>query len=215
MHLYFAPLACSAATRIALYEAGAEADFIYVDIHTKPGVRELSDGTDYHAINPMGQVPALRTSDGEILTENPVVLQYVADSYPEARLAPASGIGRYRLQQWLNFIATELHKATFIPLLERSSPEGAKAFARQKLPIRFGYLEKHLEGRTFLLDTFSVADAYLVTVLNWSPYAGIDLTEWPRVSTYFRALSKRPAVARALAEESEAFAAEQARRRVA
>ncbi|HEV2270883.1 MAG TPA: glutathione binding-like protein [Steroidobacteraceae bacterium] len=215
MQVYFAPLACSAATRIALYEAGGNADFIYVDIHTNPRVRVLEDGTDYYAINPMGQVPAIRTAAGEILTENPVVLQYVADSYPEAQLAPAHGIGRYRLQQWLNFIATELHKATFIPLLDRSSPDGAKTFARQKLPIRFGHLESHLEGRAFLLDAFSVADAYLVTVLNWSPYAGIDLTEWPRISAYFRTLSTRPTVARALAEESAAFAAEQARRRVA
>lgn len=215
MQVYFAPLACSAATRIALYEAGARADFIYVDIHTSPSVRVLADGADYFAINPMGQVPALRTEAGEIITENPVVLQYVADSYPEAQLAPPSGIGRYRLQQWLNFIATELHKATFIPLLDRSSPDGAKAFARQKLSIRFRRLEQHLEGRSFLLDAFSVADAYLVTVLNWSPYAGIDLTEWPRLNAYFRALLQRPAVARALAEESEAFAAEQARRQVA
>jgi glutathione S-transferase len=215
MQVYFAPLACSAATRIALYEAGGKADFIYVDIHTSPHVRVLEGGTDYYAINPMGQVPAIRTTAGEILTENPVVLQYVADSYPEAQLAPAHGMGRYRLQQWLNFIATELHKATFIPLLDRSSPDGAKAFARQKLPIRFGHLDSHLEGRAFLLDEFSVADAYLVTVLNWSPHAGIDLTAWPRVNAYFRTLSKRPTVARALAEESAAFAAEQARRRVA
>lgn len=215
MQVYFAPLACSAATRIALYEAGATADFIYVDIHTNPRARMLADGADYHAINPMGQVPALRTAAGEILTENPVVLQYVADSYPEAQLAPAAGMGRYRLQQWLNFIATELHKATFIPLLDRSSPEGAKAFARQKLPRRFGYLESQLAGRAFLLDAFSVADAYLVTVLNWSPYAGIDLAEWPQVDAYFRRLSKRPTVVRALAEESKAYAAEQARCRVA
>lgn len=215
MQVYFAPLACSAATRIALYEAGATADFTYVDIHSNPRVRALADGADYFAINPMGQVPAIRTAEGEILTENPVVLQYVADSYPEARLAPAQGIGRYRLQQWLNFIATEVHKATFIPLLDRNSPEGAKAFARQKLPLRFGHLESHLEGRSYLLDTFSVADAYLVAVLNWSPYAGVDLGEWPRVHAYFRTLSQRPAAARALAEEAEAFAAEQARRRVA
>jgi glutathione S-transferase len=215
MQLYFAPLACSAATRIALYEAGATAEFIYVDIHAAPGTRVLADGSDYYAINPMGQVPALRTAAGEILTENPAVLQYVADSYPEARLAPAAGMGRYRLQQWLNFIATELHKATFIPLLERSSPDGAKAFARQKLPLRLGQLESQLERRTFLLDSFSVADAYLVTVLNWSPYAGIDLAQWPRTNSYFRTLSTRPSVARALTEESEAYATEQTRRRIA
>lgn len=213
MQLYVAPLACSAATRIALYEAGGTAEFVYVDIHTNPRVRVLPDGADYFAVNPMGQVPALRTAAGEILTENPVVLQYVADSYPEAQLAPRSGIERYRLQQWLNFIATELHKATFIPLLDRSSPDGAKAFARQKLPVRFGHLDGHLAGRAYLLNAFSVADAYLVTVLNWAPHAGVDLAEWPRVNAYSRTLSQRPAVARALAEEADAFAAEQGRRR--
>jgi len=103
------------------------------------------------------------------------VLQYLADQFPEAQLAPQSGLERYRLQQWLNFIATELHKATYIPLLLSGIPEGAKTFARQKLPLRFTNLNRHLEGRSFLLDRFSVADAYLVTVLNWSPYAGIDL----------------------------------------
>lgn len=215
MQLYFAPLACSAATRIALYEAGASAQFIYVDIHTDPKVRVLADGSDFHAINPMGQVPALRTDEGEILSENPVILQYVADSYPGARLAPPAGIPRYRLQQWLNFIATELHKATYIPLLGRNNPEGAKAFAREKLPLRFAHLQTHLQGRSFLLDDFTVADAYLATVLNWSPFAGIDLSEWPGINAYFQALQRRPAVARALAEERDAYAAEVASRRVA
>jgi glutathione S-transferase len=212
MQLYFAPLACSAATRIALYEAGAAADYIYVDIHTKPGRRELADGTDFHAINPMGQVPALRTAEGEVITENAAVLQYVADLYPHAKLAPPAGVERYRLQQWLNFVATELHKATFIPLLDRSSPEGAKAFARQKLPQRFGRLSEHLKGRSFLLDTFTVADAYLVTVLNWAPYAGVDLAAWPRLNTYLQVLAKRPSVARGLTEEANAYAEEVGRR---
>lgn len=215
MQLYFAPLACSAATRIALYEAGASAQFTYVDIHSDPRSRRLADGSDFHAINPMGQVPVLRTDAGEILTENPVILQYVADAYPAARLAPPPGIGRYRLQEWLNFIATELHKATYIPLLGRNNPEEVKAFAREKLPLRLSHVQKQLEGRSFLLGEFTVADAYLVTVLNWSPYAGIDLSEWPGISAYFQSLQRRPAVARALAEERDAYAAEIASRRVA
>ena len=212
MDLYFAPLACSLATRIALYEAGAKADYLYVDIHTHPKDRQLADGSDYFAINPMGQVPAIRTDAGELITENTVVLQYVADQFPQSQLAPAGGIQRYRLLQWLNFIATELHKATYIPLLDRNSNDGAKTFARQKLPLRFNRLNEHLQGRNFLLEGFTVADAYLFTILNWSPYAGIDLGAWPAVSAYFQRLSQRPSIARALTEEAELFAQEQRRR---
>ena len=212
MDLYFAPLACSMASRIAVYEANAAANFIFVDIHSHPEKRLLADGSDYLAINPMGQVPAIRTDDGHVIAENPVVLQYVADLYPEARLAPTGGVERYRLLQWLNFISTELHKATYIPLLNRSSAEGAKAFAREKLPLRMRHLSDHLRGRSFLLEGFTVADAYLVTALNWSPYAGIALSEWPEVNAYFQRLIQRPSVARALAEEGKLFAEEQKRR---
>lgn len=212
MDLYFAPLACSMATRIAIYEANAAANFIYVDIHTNPQARLLSDGGDYYAVNPMGQVPAIRTDDGELIAENPVVLQYVADRYPQSQLAPQNGLERYRLLQWLNFISTELHKATYIPLLSRSSNDGAKAFAREKLPLRMRHLDGQLRGRGFLLQNFTVADAYLVTALNWSPYAGIELSEWPEVNAWFRRLIQRPSVARALAEETRLFAEEQKRR---
>jgi glutathione S-transferase len=212
MDLYFAPLACSMASRIALYEAGAAVNFVYVDIHTNPKTRLLADGSDYFPINPMGQVPAIRTDAGELITENTAVLQYVADQFPQSQLAPAGGIHRYRLSQWLNFIATELHKATYIPLLDRNSNDGAKAFARQKLPLRFDRLSQHLDGRSLLLEGFTVADAYLFTILNWSPYAGIDLAAWPAVSAYFQRLSQRPSIARALAQESELFAQEQRRR---
>ena len=129
MELYFAPLACSLATRIALYEADAEAEFTRVDTKTK----RVADGSDFFAVNPMGQVPVLRTDDGALLTENPAVLQYVADRYPRSRLAPQGGFERYGLQQWLNFITSELHKVVFIPLLDPKAPEGAKSFAGQKV----------------------------------------------------------------------------------
>jgi glutathione S-transferase len=215
MKLYYAPLACSLAMRISLYEAGGSADFIYVDIHTNPHARLLADGSDYYAINPMGQVPAIRTADGQLITENPAVLQYIADQYPQSQLAPRSGIERYQLQQWLNFISTELHKATFIPLLNRNSPDGAKAFARQKLPVRFNHLSRELHGRSFLLQSFTVADAYLFTVLNWASYAAIELSEWPEVQAYFQRVSERPSVAKALVEEARLYAEEQARRAVA
>jgi glutathione S-transferase len=109
------------------------------------------------------------------------VLQYVADHFPAAGLAPVGGPERYRLQQWLNFIGTELHKGTYIPLLDENAPAGAKDYARDKAALRLGYLDRHFAGHEFLLEKFSVADAYLVTVLNWSQASGIDLGEWPNV----------------------------------
>ncbi len=211
MELYFSPLSCSMATRIALYEAGASATFQPVDLRAK----RTADGRDFLAINPMGQVPVLRTDEGELLWENPAVLQFVADSYPAAKLAPAGGIARARLQQWLNFICTELHKAVFIPLLDRTSNDGAKDFARGKADQRFGYLNAYLAGREFLLDGFTVADAYLVVVLNWARFSGVDLTAWPALTAYAERLQQRPSVARAMAEEFALYKGEQARREAA
>ena len=211
MDVYFAPLACSMATRIALYEAGASANFIAVDTKKK----RLADGSDFHAINPMGQVPTLCTDAGELLTENPVVLQYVADLFPESGLAPRGGMPRYRLQQWLNFISTEMHKQVFIPLLDSTSNDGARAFARDKAPLRLRTLNTQLDGREHLLDGFTVADAYLVTVLNWGRFSGIGLAPYPAVQAYFQRQTARPSVARAMTEELALFQAEQARRSAA
>jgi glutathione S-transferase len=211
MELYFAPLACSMATRIALYEAGAHALFRQVDTRTKRN----ADGSDFFAVNPMGQVPVLRTDTGELLTENPVVLQYVADQHPGSGLAPQSGMPRYRLQQWLNFITSELHKLVFNPLLDPKSSDGAKAFARDKAAQRFSYLNDHLAGHDTLLDRFTVADAYLVVVLNWAVFTGIDLAQWPAVQAYFQRMRERPSVARALAEEFALYKQEQSRRAAA
>ncbi len=200
MKLFFAPLACSLATRIALYECEANAQFELVDIHSDSYDRPLPDGRDFRAINPMGQVPALLTDDGQLLTENPAVLLYVAETHPASGLAARNG-ERYRLFEWLNFISTELHKATFIPLLDPNNAVEVRDYARHKLPVRFGRLERHLVGRASLLERFTVADCYLVTVLNWAPACGIDLSQWPAIKAYFSAASKRPAVARALQEE--------------
>jgi glutathione S-transferase len=215
MQLYFGPLACSMATRIALYEAGADAQFTYVDTRAK----RTAAGEDFLAINPLGQVPALRLDDGpeggDVVFENQAILQYVADRYPEAKLAPPPGRERVRLQQWLSFVATELHKAVFIPLLAQDAPEGAKAYARQLAPKRFALLERHLAGREFLLDRFTVADAYLTTVLNWGRAAGIDYAEWPAVKDYFSRMLKRPSIAKALAEEFAIYQEQQARRQAA
>lgn len=200
MDLYFSPLACSLGARIALYEAGAEADFHRVDAPSK-----TVEGTDFRLINAKGLVPALRTHDGEVITENAAVLQYIADRHPDAGLAPASGLERYRLQQWLSFIGTELHKAVFAPLLGRSSNEGAKTYARALAEERFAYLNEHLRNREFLISRFSVADCYLAAVLNWAGFVQMDLTQYPAVAAYRERLMARPSVARAMAEEMALF----------
>lgn len=196
MDVYYSPLACSLASRIALYEAGADARFHRVD--TKAG--RLADGTDYRAVNPKGLVPAIRTPQGEVLTENAAVLQYIADAHPAAKLAP-EGFQRYRLQQWLNFISSELHKFVFTPLLTPKFDAAAKALAVEAGRERFAYLNEHLTGREWLLDDFSVADAYLAAVLNWAQAVQFDLDAYPAVTAYRDRLRARPAVARALGEE--------------
>ena len=200
MDLYFAPLSCSLATRIALYELDLPAAFHEVTLSTK---RLTDDQSDYLAINPKGQVPALRTSSGAILTEGSAVLQYVADLDPEHRLAPLPGtFERSLLQQWLNYTSTEIHKAVFFTLFNPASPPEAKAFARDiLLPSRYDYLVRHLAQRDYVLDTFSVADAYLVTSLNWAAPAGVDLSAWPVLQAYHARIAQRPAVARAIGEE--------------
>lgn len=211
MQLYFSPLACSMATRIALYEAGAEAIFTQVDTREK----RVSDGSGFLAINPLGQVPVLRTDEGELLTENQVILQYVADRFPAAQLAPSDGFSRYKLQQWLSFIATELHKLVYTPLLDPAADAGAKAFAHEKARSRFAYLDQHLQGRDTLLDTFSIADAYLTTVMNWRVATDLDLSAYPALLAYHRAMLQRPSIAKAVAEERALYAAEEARRKAA
>jgi glutathione S-transferase len=198
------------ATRIAFYEAGTEANYIYRDRK-----KRLPDGSDFTAINPLGMVPTLRTDEGDILTENGAILQYVADRLPDAHLAPAGGAQRARLQQWLSFIGTELHKAIFIPLLDHKAPAEAKAYALTLVDARFAILEKHLAGREFVLDTFSVADAYLTTVLNWTRAVPVDLNKWPAVKAYHSNIRKRPSVARAWTEELALYGEEEARAKAA
>lgn len=211
MQLYFSPLACSLATRIALYEANADAQFIEVDTKSK----QLRDGSDFYPINPLGQVPVLRTDDGWLLRENTAILPYVADAFPAARLAPAVGTAeRAKLQEWLGFISTELHKGVFVPLLDPHAPADVQIYTRKKVSLRLGVLEEHLRGREFLIEHFTVADAYLVTVLNWAQHSGVDLAEWPSVAAYYERTVHRPQVAKALAEEVALFVEEQARRRV-
>lgn len=199
MDLYFAPLSCSMASRIAFYEAGIDANFHQVVLSTK----QLTTGEPYLEINPKGQVPALRTPDGVVLTEGPAILQFIADQAPASGLAPPAGtMARYSLQQWLNYLSTEVHKAVFYMMFNPASPNEVRAFAREVLlPARYRFLSLHLDGRAYLLDTFTVADAYLVTTLNWAAPAGVDLAQWPVLQAYRNSMMERPAVARATREE--------------
>ena len=215
MELFFSPLACSMSTRIALAEAGAEATLMEVDPHTK---RVLTIGEDYRAVNPLGYVPALRLDDGTVLTENGAILQYVADEFPAAGLAPPESdrLGRARLRQWLSFIGSELHKGLMTPLLGRETPPEVKAWTAEKYLSRLAYLDDKLAGREFLLDRFSVADAYLATVLNWTRATPeIDLAAYPNVKAYLERMRERPSVAGALATEIPLFRAEIARLKAA
>lgn len=213
MDLYFSPLACSMATRVALYEAGADANFLEVDSPTKT---VLNDGSDFRSINPIGLVPTLRTDEGVVLTENAAILQYVADRFPQSGLGTGPGIDRTRLHQWLCFIGTELHKGLFIPVLDRKAPQETKGYALEKNLSRLDYVDNYLKGREYLLDHFSVADAYLVTVINWTMATPpIELSNWPNVKAYYERLRQRPSIAKAIAEEFELYKAEQARKKAA
>ena len=207
MKVYFSPLACSLATRIALYEAGADAEFIEVDGKTK----KTRDGVDYRSVHPLGLVPSIEMDNGELLAENAAVLQYVAERFPDAKLAPTDAIGRARLRQWLCFIGTELHKSIYAPLLHRQSAEAVKTYALSKVELRLGWVARALEGRSFLLDAFSVADAYLLAVLNWSHVTPVPLTPYPAITSFVARMHDRPAVARAFEEEKALYAQELAR----
>ncbi len=200
MDLYFSPLACSLATRISLYEAGADARFLSVNLKTKT----LADGGDFLAVNPKGQVPVVRFEDGAVLTENAAILTYVSSAYPKVG---ATGVNALRLAEWLSFISAELHRGVFGTLLSAKANDGAKAFAREEAIARLAHLDAHLQDRDFLVgETFTVADAYLTTILNWNQIAQIDLAPWPHLVAYHRRMLSRPAVLRAVGEERELYA---------
>ena len=207
MELYFAPLACSMATRIVLDEIGRDATFTEVDTREK---RILAHGGDFLAVNPLGQVPVLRTDDGVLLTENAAILQYVARLAPEAGLLGADR-DLPQLQEWLSFIGAELHKGVFTALLSSKSSEETKAAARKTAEPRLAVLDGRLAGREHLLDRFTVADAYLATVLNWSRASALDLGRWPNVTAYHARMLSRPSLARAVRLERGLYAAELAR----
>jgi glutathione S-transferase len=212
MDLYFSPMACSLASRIALYEAGAkDAQFIEVD----PKTKRTPDGASYLDIYPLGLVPLLWLDDGSFLSENAAILQYIAARYPQAPLAPKDDIERAHLQQWLCFIGTELHKGFFIPLFDQKAPEGTRQHTLKKYESRLKYLNDHLTGRQYLLDRFTVADAYLYTILNWTVPLNVDLARWPAIRSYRESLQTRPSIAKAFLQEMALYKAELARNKAA
>ncbi|OWJ64424.1 glutathione transferase GstA [Inquilinus limosus] len=204
MKLYYAPDTCSFSPHIVLRELGLPYTLVRVDNRTKT----TADGGDFLAINPKGYVAALQLDDGRVLTEGPAILQYLADLKPEAGLAPANGAWeRVRLQEWLAFISSEIH-AGLSPLFNAALPEEAKAVFRDKLARRLAVVETTLQRQDHLLEGgFSVADAYLFTVLGWTRFFAIDLGHWPAIAAYMRRIGARPSVAAALAAEAPAQAA--------
>jgi glutathione S-transferase len=198
MKLYFSPGACSLSPHIALHEAGLPFTTEQVSLATK----KTKSGADYRQINPKGYVPALELDGGELLTEGPAIVQYIADQKPELGLAPAAGtLMRYRLQEMLNYISTELHKA-FGPLFNPKSTDEQKQQARETLSTKFALVSKFLDNQPFLLgDKFTVADGYLYTVLRWAKHVGLDLDKWPVIAAYFTRLGERPGVRAALSAE--------------
>jgi glutathione S-transferase len=197
MKLYFSPGACSLSPHIVLLEAGLAFTSERVDLREK----RTAGGEDYRAINPKGYVPALALDDGTLLTEGPAIVQYLADQAPQAQLLPAVGdVERYKVIGWLNYISTELHK-NFSPLFNPAASEDMKAQARKMLALRLAHVAAALQERDFLGTAFSVADAYLFTVLGWTDFLGFSLAEWPALQAYRARIAARPAVQQALREE--------------
>jgi len=197
MKLYYSPGACSLAPHIAMREAGIPVELKKVDLKAKQ-----VDGGDYKQVNGKGYVPAIQMDDGTVLTEAPVILQYLADQKPESGLAPKPGDkARYKLQEALNFITSELHKGMgsfFSPAMN----DGWRQAMTERLGLRFDWLAKQLEGKQYLMgDKFSVADAYLFTILNWAPIVKFDLGKWPALTDYHKRVAARPKVQEALKAE--------------
>jgi glutathione S-transferase len=195
MKLYYSPGACSLSPHIVLREAGLA--FEPVLASTKS--HKLQDGTDYYGINPLGYVPMLELDDGTRLREGPAIVQYLADQVPTKNLAPANGtLPRYRLQEWLTFIGTEIHKR-FSPLFNPAMPEEGKKVFRDKLASRFQFVDGQLAGKDYVMgDSFSVADAYLYVVTRWAKPMAIDLANFKNLLAHHARVDARPAVQEAL-----------------
>jgi glutathione S-transferase len=198
MKLYYSPGACSLSPHIVLREAGLPFELVLASTKT----HKLADGTDYYGINPKGYVPLLELDNGDRLSEGPAIVQYIADQVPQRNLAPANGtMERYRLQEWLNFITSELHKG-FSPLFNPATPEDYKPLAKDRLSARLKWVNEQLEGKQYLMgERFTVADAYLFTVANWTQFVGIDISGLANLGAYMGRVAARAAVKEALKAE--------------
>jgi glutathione S-transferase len=198
MKLYYSPGACSLSPHIVLRESGLAFELVLASTKT----HKLQDGTDYYTINPKGYVPLLELDNGERLTEGPVILQYIADQVPDKKLAPPYGtMARYRLQEWLNFLTSEIHKG-FGNVFNPAMPEEGKAAARTRVAMRLQWVDQQLEGKQYLMgEAFSLPDAYLFTVANWSPYTGVDISGLKNLTAYQARMAARPAVQAAMKAE--------------
>jgi glutathione S-transferase len=197
MKLYYAPGACSLSPHIVSRELGIPLELKKVNNKDKT----VDDGSDYWKVNPRGYVPALVLDSGEVLTEGPAIVQYLADQKPEAGLAPKNGtLERYRLQEWLNFLTSEVHKQ-FSPLFKPNTPEEYKKIAKENLATRFDWLDQQLKGKDYLMGKFTVADAYLFVLLNWTRFQSIDLAKWSNLAAFHKRVGARPKVKEALEAE--------------
>jgi len=198
MKLYYSPGACSLSPHIVLREAGVAFEPVLASTKT----HKLQDGTDYYGINPKGYVPLLELDNGERLTEGPVIVQYIADQVPAKKLAPPYGtMARYRLQEWLNFLTSEVHKGMG-GMFNPAMPEEAKGLMRTRAADRLKWVDSQLAGKQYLMgDDFSVADAYLFTLTNWTKFVGIDISGLPNLTAYMARVAARPAVQEAMKAE--------------
>jgi glutathione S-transferase len=198
MKLYFSPGACSLSPHIVLRETGATFELEQVDLKDK----KTKSGKNFADVTAKDMVPVLELASGERLTEGPAIVQYIADQNAAAGLIPAAGtLARYRVQEWLNFVTSELHKG-FSPLFRPNTPDGYKEIAKDNLAVRFQWLDRHLASNKYLMgETFTVADAYAFTVLTWSAYTAIDLARWPHLKAYFDRVRSRPKVVEAMHAE--------------
>jgi len=196
--LYYSPGACSLSPHIALREAGLSFELEQVDLKAK----KTKSGEDFSKINPKGYVPALKLDDGYVLTEGPAIVQWIADQKPATHLAPANGTtDRYKLQEWLSFIGTELHK-NFAPFFNPATPDAMKAILAQTLAKRYAWVDEQLQGKDYLTGSqFTVADAYLFTITNWGQFVKFDLKDYPNVRAFQARVAARPKVQEALKAE--------------
>jgi glutathione S-transferase len=195
MKLYYSPGACSLSPHIVARELGIPVELKKVNVKDKT----IEGGGDYWKINARGYVPALELDNGQVLTEGPAIIQYLADQKPEAGLAPKNGsLERYRLQEWLNILTSEIHKGSS-PLFKPNTPEEYKTISKENLATRFDWLDKQLAGKDYLTGkAFTVADAYLFVLLNWTKFQSIDLNRWPNLAAFHARVGARPKVQEAL-----------------